>query len=263
MEARRMKHCSKFPGPFAVITFLAFAASVSAANSIPAGTILPVSLNSTVSSAKCHRGQTVTARVMQYVPLADGTVIRAGAKVVGHVVDVTPAAGGSSATLTMKFDALESRQGRVLIRTNLRAIASFMAVDEAQIPTEGPDRGTPDTAWITEQVGGDTVYRGGGPVEGVSGKVGVPVAGGVLSHLTANADRGCRAEVEANDALQALWVFSSDACGVYGMSNLQIRHAGRESGEIVLGSAKGKLVVPRGTGMLLRVSSVSAGSINA
>ncbi len=250
---------------FASAAFFVFAAGLSAANSVPAGTILPVSLNRTISSAKCHTGQLVTARVMQDVPLADGSTIHAGAKVIGHIVDLTPASNRSATTtLTLEFDALKSRLGKILMRTNLRAVASFVAVNEAQVPLQGADRGTPETAWVTEQIGGDTVYRGGGPVEGVKGgKVGVPVAGGVLSRMTANPDGGCRAEVDANSAPQALWVFSSDACGVYGMPNLQIRQAGRSNGEIVLGSATRKLVLPAGTGMLLRVNASSAGSTNA
>ena len=252
-----MKNSSGY-AVLATAYFLAFPAIVSAASAVPLGTILPVRLNSTISSAKCHAGQIVTARVMQDVPLADGSIIRAGAKVTGHIVDVKLASNGYSASLTLRFDTLKWRQESIPIMTNLRAIASFVAVGQAQTPLEGPDRGTPANAWTTEQVGGDTVYRGGGPVDGVNGQVGVPVGGGVLSRLTANPDRGCRAETNANDAPQALWVFSSDACGVYGLPNLEIRNAGRTSGEIVLRSKKGSVEVHAGSGMLLRVDASTA-----
>jgi len=188
---------------FLASIFLTFATALSAAQSIPAGTVLPVRLNSTLSSANSHAGQIITARVMQDVPLPDGSKIHAGAKVIGHVVNATSASNGG-ASIAVRFDTLATAHGKIPITTNLRAVASFVAVDQAQIPIQGADRGTPEDAWITEQIGGDTVYRGGGPVDSFNGKVGIPVAGGVLSHLTANPDRGCRGAINANDSPQAL-----------------------------------------------------------
>jgi hypothetical protein len=251
-----LKH-SKFLAPAA---FLALATGLSAANSVPAGTILPVRLNATISSAKNHPGQIVAARVMQDVPLADGSTIHAGSKIMGHIVAVTPASSGTAARVTVRFDTLEWKQQKTPIVTNLRAVASFMAVDQAQIPMEGPDRGTPASAWTTEQIGGDTVYRGGGPVEGIEGgKVGIPVENGVLSRLGANPEGGCRAAVDLNVTPQALWVFSSNACGAYGLANLQIRHFGRTSpaGDIAFGSTRGDVNVQDGSGLLLRVDGAS------
>jgi hypothetical protein len=259
-EVNRVKAFLKYSKFLALAAFLAHATGLSAANSVPAGTILPVRLNSTISSAKSHPGQIIVARLMQDVPLADGSTIRAGSKIMGHIVAVTPASSATAARVTVRFDTLERRQQKTPIVTNLRAVASFVAVDQAQIPMEGPDRGTPANAWTTEQIGGDTVYRGGGPVEGIEGgEVGIPVGNGVLSRLNANPDGGCRAAVDANDAPQALWVFSSNACGAYGLANLQIRHFGRTnpSGDIVLGSSKGDVRVQEGSGMLLRVDGAS------
>ena len=252
-----MKYSLKCAAWLAVLFFLAFAGELPAATSVPAGTILPLRLTSDISSAKSHPNQIIRARLAQDVPLADGSIIHSGAIVVGHIVSVTPAASGSEATVTLRFDTLESRQGKTPMVTNLRAIASFVEVGEAEVPMEGPDRGTPANAWTTEQIGGDIVYRGGGPVEAASGQVGVPVSGGVLSRLSANPGGGCRAETDANDAPQALWVFSADACGVYGMPNVKIRDAGRRSGEIVLSSTKGSLEVHPGSALLLRVNASS------
>lgn len=246
---------------FTSMAVLAFATGLHAANSIPAGTVLPVSLNSTLSSTKCKRGQIITARIMQNIPLRDGSAIHAGDKVIGHIVSVTPASNGSGASISFRFDTLKTPHGKIPISTNLRAIASFVAVEEAQIPTTGPDRGTPQEAWTTVQIGGDAVYRGGGSVEGRLGKVGEPVSGGVLSRLNSNPERGCPGEVNATEAPQALWVFSSDACGTYSLPNLKIRHAGRTNpvGEIVLESSRGQVNVHAGAGMLLRVNVASVG----
>ena len=67
-----------------------------------------------------------------------------------------------------------------------------------------------------------------------------------------------------NDAPQALWVFSSDACGLYDLPDLTLVNAGRSEpvGQITLRAAKGKLNVPSGSGMLLRVNPNRGSSSN-
>jgi hypothetical protein len=131
----------------------------------------------------------------------------------------------------------------------------MMAVEAAQVPESGPDRGTSENAWTTDQIGGEVVYRGGGPVANGVMAVGEPTHDGVLVHISAKPGSKCRGEVDGNDRLQATWVFSSDACGVYDMPNLEIPHAGRTNpvGEITLASDKGDVNVRAGSGMLLRV----------
>jgi type IV secretory pathway VirB10-like protein len=64
------------------------------AESIPAGTIIPVSLNSTLRSDKSGSGDAITATVMQDVPLGTGKTLRAGSRLTGHVVEaITPGKG--------------------------------------------------------------------------------------------------------------------------------------------------------------------------
>jgi hypothetical protein len=255
-----MRRAMKNAGILLSASLLAFAVTSRATESIPPGTIFPVVLNSTLSSAKAKPGQIVTARVMQDVPLTNGRTIRAGAIVIGHITSVTPATNGSPARLSLRFDTLKISHERIPITTNLRAAASFMDVEEVQIPTMGPDRATPQGAWTTTQIGGDAVYRGGGPVEGAFGRVGRPVYDGVLDQLNANPDGGCRAAIDSNDAPQALWVFSSNACGAYGLPHLKIAHTGRTDpiGEITFKSTKGQAQIHAGAGLLLRVDSSGA-----
>jgi hypothetical protein len=231
-------------------------------HSIPPGTILPVRLNSTLSSAKCRKGQVITGRIMQDVPLSPGVRIKEGSKVLGHIVEVTPATTGARARISLKFDKLVSSHQAISITTNLRAIAGFMRVLEAQTPPIGP--GESDVfRWLTTvQVGGDVVYGASGPVtaaENSNQVVGKAVNGGVLSLVRAKEGTKCRGPIEGNDSPQALWVFSSDACGIYGLEHIRIAHAGRNdpTGVIVLASDSGGFKLPSGAGMLLRVNASS------
>ncbi len=234
---------------------LASSISLIAQESIPPGTILPLRLNSKLNSKKAKPGQAVSASVMQDVPLPNASRIRAGAKVTGHVVDVKPASATSAAAISLRFDTLVASKLRTPLVTNLRAMASMMAVHDAQLPENGPDRGTSENSWTTDQIGGEVVYRGGGPVANGFRVVGKPAPNGVLVHLRSRADGRCRGEVEGNDQLQALWVFSSDACGTYDLPEVSITHAGRSDpvGQITLASDNKDFEVGAGSGLLLRV----------
>lgn len=229
---------------------------------IPSGTILPVRLNSTISSTKCKPGQLITGRIMQNVPLASEARIREGSKIIGHIVEVSSATSGTQARISFQFDKLVSSHQTIAITTNLRAIAGFMRIIEAQTPPIGP--GESDVyRWLTTvQVGGDVVYGEGGPVtsgENANQVVGKAVAGGVLSEVRTKEGTMCRGAVDGNDRPQALWVFSSDACGTYGLEHISIAHAGRTdpTGVVVLTSDHGNLKIPGGAGMLLRVTANS------
>ena len=242
---------------FLLLGLLALSAGVSGSQTIPAGTILAVRLNNSLSSTKSKPGQQFTARVMQSVPLPDGGVIRAGSKLLGHVILVNSSSASQPAEIAFQFDTLETSRSSVSLTVSLRALASFMEIEDAQIPAMGADRGTSQAAYTTVQVGGEVVYRGGGPVMNGSEVVGQPVPGGVLVHLRANPGEGCRGALDGNDRPQALWLFSSDACGAYGLPRLTITRAGRTSplGEIVLTSRARELKLHGGTAMLLRVIS--------
>jgi hypothetical protein len=238
-----------------IAIFLLFAATSFAQGGIPGGTILPVKLNSSLNSKKSKAGQEITGRLAQDVPLASGLKIHAGAKLVGHIIAVTRASGGG-AELTFRFDKLDIGGRPVSLTANLRAIASMLEVHEAQVPTSGPDRGTPSTAWVTDQIGDETDYHGGWSVTNGPDVVGKSLlSGGVLVRVSSRPWTKCRGEIDNNNQPQALWVFASDACGSYGFADLTIAHAGRTDpvGQIVLTSERGDIDVRGGSGLLLRV----------
>ncbi|MGO9405211.1 MAG: hypothetical protein ACLPVW_17240 [Terriglobales bacterium] len=226
-----------------------------AQNAIPAGTILPLQLNTSLNLRTTRPGQIVTARLMQDVPLPSGARIRAGSRAIGRVLDVVEASNGSGAKISLRFETLEVSKRRIPMTTNLRALASMMEVEDAQVPRTGPDRGTPENWWTTVQIGGDVVYRGGGPVANGMHVVGEPTANGVLVRPLSRPGTKCRGEISGDNRPQALWIFSADACGIYGLADVTIVHAGRSSpiGQITLASERNNFAIRSGSGLLLRV----------
>jgi hypothetical protein len=225
---------------------------------IPSGTILPVRLNTALFCTKSKSRQTITARVMQGVPLPNGSKIREGAVLVGHIVEVIPEQSPIGASISLQFDHLRSAHKTISLITSLRALAGPMAVLEAQIPDSGPGEGDVFEWMSTTQIGGDHVYGVGGPVttaDNPDDVVGTKLDDGVLGHVIAKQGTKCAGAIDGNSALQALRVFSSDACGAYGLAHVHITHAGRSSpaGLIVLSSDHGELKISGGTAMLLRV----------
>jgi hypothetical protein len=213
-------------------------------------------LNHGLSSKNSCVRQPLTGRVMQDVPLPNHVKIPEGAKILGTVVSVSPPGSNTGGSVTFRFDQLEIRHQRIALLTDLRALASPLDVQSALVPQTSPGFGTPSPWITTEQIGGDIVYGVGGPVtDSVSQTVGKGVFGGVLVHVRARPGSNCRGSLDIEDRLQALWVFSADACGLYGMPGVTIAHAGRTEplGEITLTAESGELKVRGASGVLLRV----------
>jgi hypothetical protein len=225
---------------------------------VPAGTILPVRLNRGFSSKAARVGQAISARVMQDVPLPGGGKILAGAKVAGAIVSVSPAQSGKleGGSVSFRFTEVQHRHQTVKITAHLRALGSLLEVMQAQTPETPAGFGTPYNWVTTSLIGGDVKYGVGGPVtDRGSQTVGEGTPDGVLVHVRANSEGGCEGEPAGSDRLQALWLFSADACGLYGMPKLRIVHAGRTTpvGEITLAAEAGDVNLRAGTGLLLRV----------
>jgi hypothetical protein len=224
---------------------------------IPAGTIIPVSLDSTIRSDRGQPGAAITATVMQDVPLGMGAILRAGSKVTGHVV----AAIGSGrlsdeAKISFQFDQIRFGNQTLQVTTNLRAVASRRAVLAAI-----PQISSIDNPDDQIQIGGDEIsYGPDGPVMLGSEVVGKSTSQGVLAYVGQGEGTECRGAIDGNAHPQALWLFSVDACGAYGFEHLKVLHAGRTEpvGRITLTSDKKTVKVGEHSGLLLRVDRSGA-----
>jgi len=215
---------------------------------IPAGTILPVSLNSTLRSDKGGSGDTITATVLQDVPLGTGKTLRAGSKVTGHVLEPITAGRGSEASrISFQFDHVQFKNQTVLITTSLRAVASPMEVDAVG-------------SWSAVELGSERVSYGEASRLLGSNEIGGAVGQEALAHIRSNIDMECGGVVNGNSGVPALWPFTPDASGKYGLGDVQIVNSGRTepAGEITLMTSNRRAVrVGRGSAMLLRVDSSS------
>ncbi len=146
---------------------------------------------------------------------------------------------------------------RLALKTNLRALASPAYVEGAQEAMYGPDAGIDIEGESTNQIGGDLVFHGGGPVYAgdTSVVIGKTTSDGVLVQPQDNPDLHCRGVITGNSNVQALWLFSSNACGIYGFDGIRIEHAGRSDprGIIVLAADNGRIEIYSRSGLLLRV----------
>jgi hypothetical protein len=225
---------------------------------LPAGTILPAQLEKPISVSEARSGEPIQARIMQDVPLPNREKLKARSVIKGLVVSAGSDSEDSGAKVTLKFDQIEDGQERLQVTTYLRAIASERAVQAAQVGRSGADTGSPSGWADTVLIGGDVRYGDGGVVTNkAKEKVGKGVLGGVLVHVRANPARGCDGAPKGEDILQALWIFSSDACGVYDLAGVKIARFGRGTpiGEITLHFEQERAQLEADTAMLLCVTS--------
>jgi len=224
------------------------------AEPIPAGTILPVSLNSALRSDKSGSGATIIATIMQDVPLGRGETLPKGSKVTGHVVEaITPGKGSDESKISFQLDQVQLGSLTIPIITTLRAVASIRAVLAAT-----PQLTSPDYADYEIQIGGDQIsYGEGGPVMVEEQVVGKYTSPGVLAYGGRDLGTPCSGTIDDSDHPQAFWLFSVNARGAYGFGDLKILQSRRTEpfGEITLTSNGKAVKVDKGSAMLLRVDS--------
>ncbi len=227
-----------------------------AAQGLPAGTALPIMLSTTLNAKNDKPGQQIKGELMQEVPLPSGSVIKKGSRVTGRIVSVQ-----RPSRITVQFSQLEDEHQTIPLNVALRAMAASENVFQAGTPIDAASTDEGATSWVTRQVGGDVVFRGRGYVASNRGKIGRWTGTGVWAKLEPGED--CP-ETDDNGQEQALWVFSTTACGAYGFDKkLTVAHAGRTPpvGQITLQSSK-DILVRGGSGWLLIVNAGTSGAVS-
>lgn len=223
--------------------------SIAQAQKIPPGTVLPVMLSNSLSSEKSKPGQPVSGKIMDRVPLPSGQDIPQGAKILGHVVESSGPDRGDGSRLSIVFDRVMVNGNPVPVSVKVRALATMMAVFEAQVPIFEEDR-VPVSAWMLAQVGADAAFRPDNPEKSYRKFV----------HFSGEPAPGCGTRIDAEGGTGALWVFSPYACGAYGFGRtLVILNDGSTDplGRIDLISPR-RVIIEGGSGWLLRVVASEA-----
>jgi hypothetical protein len=219
---------------------------------IPAGTILPVSLNSDLRSDKSGSGTAIVATVMQDVPLGRGLTLRKGSTLTGHVVEtISPGKGSDESKISFQLDQVRLGNQTLPITTTLRAVAS-----RSEVSAASPELTSSEYADNTIEIGGDQIsYGEGGPVMVGSQVVGKYTSQGVLANVDQDLGTPCRVTIDSSTQPQAFWLFSVNACGAYGFGDLKILHSGTTEpvGEVTLTSNSKAVKLGKGSAMLLRV----------
>jgi hypothetical protein len=226
------------------------------AQQIPGGTLLPAMLDDTVDSDKSRPGEAISAKLRQDVPLPGGGKIKRESKITGHVVAVTAASDGNPYQISVKFEQIEVNKRPVTISVGLRAFATMELVAQSRQPANA-NGGNGTSVWDLNlsQIGGQIAYNGQKVVMWKGQVVGrIPQPGAVLAVPMANPEFGC-AGPGANTFEQAFWVFSTNACGIYGNNDMTVVGGigGTSPGQIGFKSAK-KITVSGGSGWLLQVN---------
>lgn len=238
------------------ILLLCLAGSCLWGQKIPAGTLLPVMLDDTFDSDKSKPGEAISARLRQDVPLPGGGKIKRESKILGHVVAVSPASGGNPYQITVQFKQVEVNKRPATISVGLRAYATMELVAQSRQPANA-NSGNGTSVWDLNlsQIGGQIAYNGQKVVKWKGQVVGrIPQPGWVLGVPMANPEFGCAGPGD-NTSEQAFWVFSTNACGIYGNNDMTLISGigGASPGQIVFKSPK-KITVRGGSGWLLQVN---------
>jgi len=206
----------------------------------PPGATLPVLINRTLKVHNVRLGQSVTAQLLQVVPVGADINLPQGTKLDGHVVRV------SETSISILFDQLRWKDQTLPVHVRLIAAAAPSNVFDTKLPEGATDRSTSNPGdWTTRQVGGDEVYLSAG-----SGKVydqySQPVGYANFSGVYASPST-------PGQLPRAMGPFSTTVTGLHGLRDLSIVSSGDTGIPITLAANKPGWQIGNGTALLLEV----------
>ena len=199
-------------------------ATTSTAAQLPTHATLPIAFTKTVSGAHAKPGDAILAKTTQLVRLTDGREVPTGSLVKGHVLaskafvyDNTPYAKQVPGSLEIQIDSLEVQGQTIPLHVSLRALADPITSWHAREPVSTDI----DPLSTTTQIGGDLMTPSQKEIRDPNGDVvGYNKKGGAFAHLIAN-PRG-PVNCDGTDTEQPVFLFSANACGLYGFSNISL-----------------------------------------
>jgi hypothetical protein len=218
-------------------------------------------LSKPVDARKAKPGDTVTATNDSDAKAADGTAIKRGSKLVGHVTQARPldkSASGSAdagSMLSIVFDKAILRDGReVPLNATIQAVSAAQSAASLDSGMGGGMSAGGFGAGSPRGGGGGLVRGTGGAVTGGLGAAG-SLAGGVGSGVSGAAGGMAGAASHSAGAVGGLnssGMLTSGSQGVFGMNGLQLASssAGSAEGSVITSSTR-DVRLDGGTQMLL------------
>lgn len=250
------------PSTLVALALLAAATTFTQAETIPPSTTIPIEFSSTLKAGKLKPGDAVRARTAQAVMLPNGGEVPKGTPVTGHVTesaafhfDESPYAIQKPSLLGVRFEQIELKNGKQDVRLQLRALVNVFAIDDGTRPYYEMEYASDMTVY---QVGGDSRIIRGTRIFSPSGNVVEYVRkNGTFGHLQAgpatNSTSGLSCDAIGTE--QAVGVFSSEACGLYGFEGSRLEQNGSRSDNTLLLSRPGVSVeIPAHSMALLEVT---------
>lgn len=201
---------------------------------------LPIVFTHGVDASKAKAGDLVTAKTMQVVTLADGTVLPKGTTILGHVTvsrpftfDSTPYAAQNPSVLSIHFDALQTKTAKVPVVIWVRALADSVSSQSAVTPRHVDEER--DVVGYMVQIGGDSFRRDQNLVYSPDGDVvEYNRKHGTFARLLPGgyANRYSHFDCEGSGVTEeSVAIFSADACGLYGFGDEDAYLADNGQGE--------------------------------
>lgn len=182
---------------------------------------LPILFSATIDAGHAHAGDAIEARTTQAVKLADGTMVRAGASVRGHVLVAHATAHEAKAELSIRFESVDAAGVSIPLRVTVRAMADPVTSDAARTPAASEMETRPTWTPIGTPIGAPSAAMRVSSLR---------QSGATAGYAPLVAHGRC----DRSDVAVAVGVYSPAACGLYGFGDVDAAEMGSAARPSVL-----------------------------